>query len=134
MQQTTSFGPDKVLVGFWTLLASPPALIWGIAFLNRPTPGAVCPFLVMLAFAALPVMFASRFRATFTPTEFLYRRWGSTIRVRYDDICRIEVANAAPVSGQPIGAFIVTRSGDRLPFWPKLFPREAVRRFFALTP
>ena len=133
MGQATSFGPDKVLVGVWTLLASPPALIWGVAFLKRPTPEAVYPFLLMLAFAALPLIFASRFRATFTQTEFLYRRWGSTVRVPYDDICRIEVANATPVTGQPIGVFIITRSGDRLPFWPKLFPREAVRRFFALT-
>jgi hypothetical protein len=76
--------------------------------------------------------FAGRFRATFTSTEFIYRRSGPTVRVRYSEIDRIEVTNATPVTKQAVGAFVVTRRGQRLPFWPKLFPREAVTRFFAL--
>jgi hypothetical protein len=129
----SSYGPDKVLVGFWTLLCSPPALIWGYLFFNSPTAATGHPFLLMLAFALLPMLFASRFRATFTPTEFVYRRWGPTIRVAYKDIDCIEVTNVTPVSKQAVGAFIVTKGGSRLPFWPKLFPREAVKQFFGLA-
>jgi hypothetical protein len=86
-----------------------------------------------LVFPLLPIIFACRFRATFAPSEFIYRRWGPTICVPLADIDRIEVANVTPLTKQPIGAFVVTRSGQRLPFWPKLFPREAVNRFFALA-
>ena len=32
-----------------------------------------------------------------------------------------------------VGAFLVTKHGERLPFWPKLFPHDAVNRFFALA-
>jgi hypothetical protein len=87
----------------------------------------------MLVFPLLPVLFASRFRVTFSPNEFVYRRWGPTIRVPYSDISSVEATNVTPVSKQAIGAFIVTRDGARLPFWPKLFPKEAVERFFALA-
>jgi hypothetical protein len=81
----------------------------------------------------LPVLFASRFRATFTPTDFVYRRWGPTIRVPYSDIDSIDVTNVTPISEQPVGAFIVTKGGSRLPFWPKLFPRSVVERLFSLV-
>lgn len=80
----------------------------------------------------IPIVFASRFRVIFAPTEFVYRRWGPTIRVPYSEIDRIEVTNVTPLAEEPIGAFIVTKRGQRLPFWPKLFPREAVSRFFGL--
>ena len=66
------------------------------------------------------------------PTSSFYRRWGPTVRIPYSQIDRIEVTNATPLGKQPIGAFVVTRRGERFPFWPKLFPREAVKRFFAL--
>ena len=133
MGQSTSYGPDKVLVGFWTLLASPPALIWGAVFAKSGVAVAGYPFLLSLAIAALPALFACRFRATFAPNEFVYRRWGPTVRVPYSDIDRIDTTNVTPISKQPIGAFIVTKQGNRLPFWPKLFPREAVKRFFSLA-
>jgi hypothetical protein len=133
MMDAVSYGPDKVLVGFWVLLSSPPALIWGWILFRSPSPGAMLPFLLALMLPLAAVLFASRFRATFTPTEFVYRRWGPTVRVPYSEIDRIEVANLTPVAKQPIGAFIVTRRGQWLPFWPKLFPREAVQRFFALA-
>jgi hypothetical protein len=132
MAERETYGPDKALVAFWTLVASPPAIIWGYAFLTGPPSQAAFPFALTLIFALAPLLFASRFQATFAPKEFVYRRWGPTIRVAYEDIDRIEVANVTPVSKQPIGAFVVTRRGQRLPFWPKLFPREAVNRFFAL--
>lgn len=133
MTRRISYGPDKVLVAVWTLLGSSPALIWGYGFLRSPTPAATFPFLLSLTLALAPAVFASRFRATFAPSEFEYRRWGATIRVPYSEIDRIEVTNVTPIAKQAVGAFIVTKSGKRLPFWPKLFPREAVKRFFALA-
>lgn len=132
MIQSTSYGPDKLLVGFWALLCSPPAFICGYLFAKSPTSAMAAQFLFTLTFPLAPILFASRFRATFASSEFVYRRWGSTVRVPYSQIERIEVTNVTPVSKQPIGAFVVTRGGERFPFWPKLFPREAVKRFFAL--
>jgi hypothetical protein len=129
-----SYGPNKLLVGFWTLLCSPPAVVFGYLLLRSPTADMAKQFILTLAFPLVPVLFASRFRATFAPTQFVYRRWGSTIRVPYAQIERIEVTNATPISGAAAGAFVVTKSGNKLPFWPKLFPREAVKRFFALAP
>jgi hypothetical protein len=128
-----TFGADKALLGFWALLMSPPALIFAYLFVKAPTAELARVFLFTLAFPALPILFALRFRATFTPTEFEYRRWGSTIRVPYDDIQRIDVTNVTPFGRATVGAFIVTKSGARLPFWPKLFPEEAVKRFFSLA-
>jgi hypothetical protein len=132
MAASESYGPDKVLVAFWALIASPPALIWGFLLLKSPSSGTLFPFFLGLTLALAPVVFASRFRVTFAPTEFVYRRWGPTVRVPYSEIDRIEVANVTPIAKQPVGAFIVTKRGSRMPFWPKLFPREAVERFFAL--
>jgi hypothetical protein len=133
MSNRLSYGPDKALVGFWALLCSPPALIWSYLLLQGPVAGKALPFFLSLVLLLAPVLFASRFRATFSPTEFVYRRWGPTIRVPYSDIERIEVTNATPIARHAVGAVIVTRSGNHLPFWPKLFPREAVERFFALA-
>jgi hypothetical protein len=76
-----SFGPEPLLVGVWTLLCSPPALIAAYLLFEAPTAGAATTFAWSLVFPVLPVLFACRFRATFTPTEFIYRRWGPTIRV-----------------------------------------------------
>jgi hypothetical protein len=133
MTKAVSYGPDKALVAFWVLLSSPPALIWGWLLLRSPSSAIATPFLLALMLPLAAVLFASRFRATFTPTEFVYRRWGPTVRVPYSEIDRVEVANVTPVSKQAIGAFVVTKRGQRLPFWPKLFPVEAVQRFFALA-
>jgi hypothetical protein len=129
-----SYGPDPLLVGVWALIVSPPAWIGGYFLLKAPTDHAFVGFVWSLVLPLMPLVFTSRFRATFTPTEFVYRRWGPTVSVPYSEIDRIEVANLTPIARQPIGAFIVTKRGQRLPFWPKLFPREAVRRFFALSP
>jgi hypothetical protein len=133
MKQSASYGPDKLLVGFWALLCSPPALIFACLFVKSPTLDMAQQLLFTLTFPLLPILFASRFRATFTPTEFVYRRWAPTIRVPYANIDRIEVTNQTPISGQAVGAFVVTKDGARLPFWPKLFPQEAVNRFFVLA-
>ena len=134
MSQSVTYGPDKALLGLWALLVSPPAFIFGYLLAKSPTAELARVFLVTLAFPALPILFALRFRATFTPTEFEYRRWGSTIRVPYDDIQRIDVTNATPLGRNPVRAFIVTKRGTRLPFWHLLFPQEAVTRFFSLAP
>lgn len=133
MRDTTSYGPDAALVAFWALICSPPALVTGYLLLEVPNHDNLVQFVWTLAFPLLPVLFANRFRATFTPTEFVYRRWGPTIRITYADIDRIEVTNVTPITKQPVGAFIVTKRGSRLPFWPKLFARDAVKRFFALA-
>jgi hypothetical protein len=133
MREKTIYGPDPVLVSFWALICSPPALLTAYLLFKAPTNGNLVQFVWTLAFPLLPVGFASRFRATFAPTEFVYRRWGRTIRVPYSDIDRIEVTNVTPISKEAVGALIVTKRGRQLPFWPKLFPRDAVRRFFALA-
>lgn len=133
MKKALSYGPDRLLVGLWALLCSPPALITGYLLLKSPTADTAVQFCSMLVFPLLPVLFASRFRATFSPNEFVYRRWGRTIRVPYSDISSVEATHVTPLSKQAIGAFIVTKDGTRLPFWPKLFPKEAVERFFALA-
>jgi hypothetical protein len=59
--------------------------------------------------------------------------WARQGGVRYSDIDRIEVTNVTPISNEPVGGFLVTKRGKQLPFWPKLFPRDAVRRFCALA-
>ena len=133
MRQPASYGPDAALVGLWAFLCSPPALVTGYLLIKSPSQNTLVPFLWTLCLPLLPIVFALRFRATFSPAEFVYRRWGPTIRVPYADIASIEVANATPVTENAVGAFIITKGGDRLPFWPKLFPRQAVERFFALA-
>ena len=132
MNRSTSYGPDKALVGFWALLCSPPTFIFAYLFAKSPTPDMAAQFLMTLVFPLTPIIFASRFRATFTSSEFVYRRWGPTVRIPYAQIDRIETTNLTPISKQPIGAFVVTTGAERFPFWPKLFPRDAVSRFFAL--
>lgn len=129
-----SYGPDPWLVGLWVALTGAPA--WVAVWMNFRLGWTVSrteDLLYCLVVPAAVAVFATRFRVTFTEDAFVYRRWGPTITVRYRDIAGIEVANVSPVSGTPIGAFIVTRSGQRLPFWPKLFPRRAVEHFFALA-
>ena len=132
MRQAVSYGPDPLLVGFWALIVSPPAWVEAYFLLKSPSYHGFVGFLWAAALPLLPVVFASRFRVTFAPSEFVYRRWAPTVRIPYSAIDRIEVANVTPLSREAVGAFIVTKDGVRLPFWPKLFPREAVRRFFAL--
>jgi hypothetical protein len=133
MNRQTSYGADPILVGLWALICSPPAFVTAYLLAQMPTAENLPPLLLSLGLTLAPIAFASRFRATFTPSEFVYRRWGRTIRVPYSNIERIEAANVTPLSKEAIGAFVVTKSGQRLPFWPKLFPREAVDRFFALA-
>jgi len=141
MSGTNSYGPDPMLVAFWALICSPPTFVFAYLLFKAPSYGSLIQFAWMLVFPLLPVLFASRFRATFAPTEFVYRRWGPTIRVPYADIERIEVTNVTPFTKEEdrplpkkaVGAFLVTKHGERLPFWPKLFPHDAVNRFFALA-
>lgn len=128
------YGADKVLVGCWTALAGVPLpLFVGLALKQGGLDGLTAPLIVSLVPPLALLIFTSRFRVTFGPDHLVYRRWGPTLKVAYRDIASIQVANATPVSGQAIGAFIVTRNGDRLPFWPKLFPKPAVTRFFGLA-
>jgi hypothetical protein len=130
-----SFGPDPALVGLWLALTGIP-LPLSVFLLIRD--GFRSDLLEMLcASAVVPTLiavFTLRFRVTFGIDDLVYRRWGPTVRIRYADISRIEVTNATPVTKQAIGALVVTKQGDRLPFWPKLFPRKAVARFFQLQP
>lgn len=133
MGEPTSYGPDKVLVGFWTFLCSLPAIPWAYMLLRSPTSSSIASFLLTLILPLIPILFASRFRATFTPKSFVYRRWGPTVSVLYSDVDHIEVTNVTPVTKRAVGAFLVSKRGDRLPFWPKLFPRDAVKRFLDLS-
>src|SRR4051812_22924359 len=102
MNRSTSYGPDKALVGFWALLCSPPALLFAYLFAKSPTPDMAAQFLFTLVFPLAPIIFASRFRATFTSSEFVYRRWGRTVRIPFAQIDRIETTNLTPISKRPI--------------------------------
>jgi hypothetical protein len=115
------------------MLCSLPALISGYWLLHQASRDALTAFAFSVALAALPLVFALRFRVTFTATEFVYRRWAPTVPVPYSEIAAVEVVNVTPLTKAPIGAFIVTKQGSRYPFWPKLFPRRAVEQFFALS-
>lgn len=129
-----SYGADPLLVGFWLLLAGIPFPLAAWLIIRD---GATASSIELLSASLLgPIavlVFAARFRAIFHADRFEYRRWGSTVLVRYADIARIETTNVTPIEKQPIGAFIVTHDGLRLPFWPKLFPRAAVERFYQLA-
>jgi hypothetical protein len=133
MSETSSYGPDPVLVSFWALICSPPALATAYLLAKSPGLGNLSQLGWTLLFPLSPVLFAIRFRVTFGRKEFVYRRWGPTIRVPYAEINRIEVTNVTPISKEPVGAFIVTKRGRKLAFWPKLFPRDAVDRFLSLV-
>ena len=71
-----SYGADPALVGVWALLCSPPAFATAYLLSKAATNTNLVHFLVSLAFPLVPIIFASRFRVTFEPTEFVYRRWG----------------------------------------------------------
>jgi hypothetical protein len=131
---TETFGPDKPLVGVWLALVSIPALLFAYDMLRRGlTRDVFTELLVSLIMPVVAVIFVSRFRVSFTPENFIYRRWGITISVPYSEISHIEITNVTPIRKEPIGAFLVTRDGERLPFWPKLFPRRAAERFLQLV-
>jgi hypothetical protein len=128
-----SFGPDKALVGLWLLLSAIPVPI-ALFDVSLGHPDAFKVLAASLVSPAAVLVFVARFRATFTSERFIYRRWGATIEVAYDDLAHIEVTNVTRIQKTPVGAFLVTRDGRRLPFWPKLFPSRAVTRFFQLAP
>ena len=107
---------------------------WAYMLVSSPTWTGAGSLLLTFILPLIPIVFASRFRATFTSNSFIYRRWGQTITVPYREVDHIEVANVTPLTKQAVGAFLVTTRGERLPFWPKLFPRQAVKRFFDLSP
>lgn len=133
-QASQSYGPDKMLVCLWIALTGAPFPL-SVSLVVRD--GFRSDLLEMLCASAalliLTVVFTLRFRVTFTADSFVYRRWGPTVSVRYVDVARIEVTNFTRIGGQPVGAFVVTKRGERYPFWPKLFPRDAVTRFFGLV-
>jgi len=134
MGKSETYGPDVILVCLWVFLTGIP---WPIAIYDAVKFGFENMAGLLVASAIVPLLvlvFAFRFRVTFTADEFIYRRWGPTIRVPYRDIVAIDVANVTPIEKQVIGAFIVTRNGKRFPFWPKLFPKAAVTCFFELAP
>lgn len=128
-----SFGPDMALVGLWLVLVAAPVPICILA-VSRGQSAAWQPLFISLVPPIALLVFVFRFRATFTTDRFIYRRWGPTIEVLYNEISHIEVANITPIAKAAIGAFLITRNGTRFPFWPKLFPARAVTRFFKLAP
>jgi hypothetical protein len=129
----SAYGPDPLLVGFWCLLTSIPVIMDLYSVVSHGPHANVIPWLVSVAPPLLTLGFAARFRVIFTADTVVYRHWGKTIRVRYDQISKIEITNVTPIEKQPIGAFLVTHRGERFPFWPKLFPKEAVARFTRLA-
>ena len=132
-QSAESFGPDPVLVGFWVALVGVP-LPLGILDLVRwgARPDVIQMLGISVLLPTMVLIFALRFRAVFSETAFAYRRWGKTFVVRYAEIDHIEITNRTRISGDAVGAFVVTKNGARFAFWPKLFPRKAIQRFMAL--
>ena len=128
-----SFGPDPLLVGVWMVLVGLPLPI-GVLNLIKfgPSPDLLGMLAVCVILPLVVLIFATRFRVSFSETEFTYRRWGATFVIGNADIDHIEVTNRTPGSKDAIGAFVVTKSGKRYAFWPKLFPRAAISRFMAL--
>ncbi|WP_333605185.1 hypothetical protein [Novosphingobium sp.] len=128
-----AFGPDKILVGFWMLLTGIPCFImtYDIAKFG-PRADLVGALLLAAIVPSAILVFTMRFRATFSDTTFSYRRWGRTFVVPRVDIDHILVTNRTAISKEPVGAFLVTRDGQRYSFWPKLFPRRAIQMFLAL--
>jgi len=129
-----TYGADPLLLGFWLALVSIPVPIAVWLVLQRGLSNEWQILLASLIPPGLTLAFTSRFRACFTEDAFIYRRWGPTVRVAYREIASIEVANSTRLARKPIGAFLVTYQGERLPFWPKLFPRAAVERLLSLAP
>lgn len=128
-----TFAADKILVGFWMLLAAIPLLIGIYDLLKMGPRRDLLEMVALVALAPLAILiFASRFRASFADHAFVYRRWGRTISVPYTDIDHISIANRTPIYKAAVGTFLVTHDGKHLPFWPKLFPRRAVERFMTL--
>jgi hypothetical protein len=75
MKRAVSYGPDPLLVGFWALIVSPPAWVGVYFLLKSPSYHGFVGLLWAVALPLLPVVFASGFRVTFAPSEFVYRRW-----------------------------------------------------------
>jgi hypothetical protein len=133
--QTESFGADPLLVGIWLVLTGfPIPFVIFIVVRDGFRPDIIQLLCVALSPPLAVLVFMLRFRVTFTANKFIYQRWGPTIEVPYADIAEIDVTNVTRVEQQPIGAFVVTKCGERHPFWPKLFPRRAVERFFLMRP
>ena len=128
----SSYGARTVLVGVWTLFFSPPAVIWGYLFFKSAGDASALPFILCVALALLPAIYASRLRATFTDAEFVYRRWGPTINVPYEDIDCIQVTHVSGKGASTLRINIKTKGGGHFYFFPKPFPREVLKRLLAL--
>ena len=134
LKSVEQFGPDLTLVGFWIALVSPPLIIAILCLIRYGATNDVIKLLATGSFLPLLlIVFCSRFRVSFSSTHFSYRRWGKTVTIAYRDMKCIEVANVTPIAKTPIGAFVVAHDGVKYPFWPKLFPREAVKRFMLMA-
>ena len=133
ISDTQSFGPDPVLVGVWVALVGIP-VPFGIHNLVKqgPSPDLLEMLGVSVLLPTIVLIFALCFRASFSETTFTYRCWGKTFVISYAEIDHIEITNRTRISGDAVGAFVVTKNGARFAFWPKLFPRKAIQRFMAL--
>jgi hypothetical protein len=130
-----AFGPDPLLVGFWIMLAAALIVVQlGDLALHSIRHNTALILVLCFALLCAVLVFSLRFRAIFSDNGFTYRRWGKTFSIPYSDIDHIAVTNRTLVTKDAVGAFVVTRNGDRYPFWPKLFPRRAIARFMAMAP
>jgi hypothetical protein len=125
---------DVALVALWLGLTGIPVPISFVVLIKQGLNEAAPMIVASLIMPVLLFVFVSRFKVTFTEDEFIYRRWGPTIRIAYADIVGLQVTNVTPIERHAIGAFVVVKNGSRYPFWPKLFPKQAVQKFFQLGP
>ncbi len=125
---------DAGLVALWLSLSSVPLPIAVTVWIERGWNVAGELFIASSILPVLLLVFVCRFKVVFTDRELVYHRWGPTIRIAYSDIAGLEVTNETPLGHQAIGAFVVAKNGTKYPFWPKLFPKRAVEKFFELGP
>jgi hypothetical protein len=131
--ESTTYRPGLWPVGLWIgMVGIPMPIAVANIILNGLSGDALAGVLQTSILPIAMAILVFRYRMTFTADTFVYRRWGGTIRVRYRDIDHIEVMQDARISQLPMWVLLVTKRGERLRIWLKLFPLPAVRRFMHL--
>jgi hypothetical protein len=92
----------------WLILCSIPVPISVAISIERGWNVGGALFFVSLISPTVLLIFVARFQTIFTNQEFVYRRWGPTIRIAYSDIAGVEVTIVTPIA---IGAFVIAKNG-----------------------
>jgi len=91
------------------------------------------PVLIPVCAFALACIWLSRFRLTFGPDQLSYASlFGSLRSLPVTAIVSVEPAGRTGPLESPLTVIVRSSSGEELRVNAKIFPREAVRRLFAL--